>query len=170
MKQGIAHSVGHAAAAAREVARCATLLLMLAAVTLAGPAQAQEHCAYRDDGVGSLRRMLSGPALDSISPTLEQRTHIRAILADASDDAHAYWAQTQELNAQMARLMLAPKVNAVAVEALRQQQLGLHAMASKRRTQHMMDLMATLTPEQRVRLAVLHPDPTCTAATVTLAR
>jgi len=91
--------------------------------------------------------------LDSVNASAEQRTRIHEIMKSAMTDLRAQRDTTRGLRDQSMSLFAQPTVDAQAVEALRQQMLQQHDLASKRWTQAMLDAAAVLTPDQRKQLA-----------------
>lgn len=148
-----------------------TLVMALAAAT-AGLAQAQpmgamddmrgkdavamqhgsRHASHHPQGAhGGM--MMSERMLDAVGASAEQKTRVRDILKTAQDEQRQQHEAGQALHQQMMQLIAAPKIDAAAAEALRQQQLVRHDAASKRRLQAMLDVQAVLTPEQRAKMA-----------------
>jgi Spy/CpxP family protein refolding chaperone len=91
--------------------------------------------------------------LDKVGASEAQRTQIRQIAQLAQADMKAQMQAGQALRDQGLALMGAPTLDAVAVEALRQQMLARHDQASRRMLQAMLDIGNVLTPEQRAKLA-----------------
>lgn len=91
--------------------------------------------------------------LDSVNATAEQRTQIRQLVEAARQDMATQREAGRSLREQSAKLFAEPSVDARAAEALRQQMLAQHDVASKRMTQLMLDVSRVLTPEQRKQLA-----------------
>jgi Spy/CpxP family protein refolding chaperone len=91
--------------------------------------------------------------LRAAGATPEQRTKVHQIMKAARDDMHKEKEAGRGMHQQMAQLMTAPKVDAAAVEALRQKMSAHHDAVSKRMTQAMLDAGAVLSPEQRQRMA-----------------
>ena len=144
----------------------ATLLVALAGAT-ASVAQAQPMPgAGPGRGPGPMRAgmhggqmgmhggpMVSDRLLDAVGATADQKTRVHDIFKAAQDDMRKQREAGGDLRQQMMQLMTAPQVDAAAAEALRQQQLARHDVASKRMLQAMLDARAVLTPEQRQKLA-----------------
>lgn len=112
-----------------------------------GPRHAAHHPQGGQGG------MMSERMLDAVGASAEQKTRVRDILKTAQDDQRQQHGAGQALHQQMMQLMAAPKIDAAAAEALRQQQLAHHDSASKRRLQAMLDVQAVLTSEQRAKMA-----------------
>jgi periplasmic protein CpxP/Spy len=110
------------------------------------------HAAHHPQG-GHGGMMMSERMLDTVGASAEQKTRVRDILKTAQDEQRQQHEAGQALHQQMMQLMAAPKIDAAAAEALRQQQLARHDAASKRRLQAMLDVQAVLTPEQRAKMA-----------------
>ena len=91
--------------------------------------------------------------LHAAGATPEQRAKVHQIMKAAREDMHKEMDAGRGMHQQMAQLMTAPKVDAAAVEALRQKMSAHHDAVSKRMTQAMLDAGAVLTPEQRERMA-----------------
>lgn len=97
--------------------------------------------------------MMSEHMLDTVGASAEQKTRVRDILKTAQDEQRQQREAGQALHQQMMQLLTAPKIDAAAAEALRQQQQVRHDAASKRMLLAMLDVQAVLTPEQRAKLA-----------------
>lgn len=91
--------------------------------------------------------------LDAAGANAEQKTKVREIFGALGKDMRAMAEAGHSLHQQMGQLLLAPTIDAAAVESLRQQLSAHHDAASKRVTQAMLDAAAVLTPEQRAKLA-----------------
>lgn len=91
--------------------------------------------------------------LDAAGASAEQKARVRDIFAALSKDMRAMAEAGQAMHQQMGQLLLAPTLDAAAVESLRQQMAAHHDAASKRVSQAMLDAAAVLTPEQRSKLA-----------------
>ncbi|MDP1648306.1 MAG: Spy/CpxP family protein refolding chaperone [Rubrivivax sp.] len=90
---------------------------------------------------------------DSIGASAEQRAQIRQIMESARADLKAQREAGRQLREQGQALFAQPAVDANAAEALRQQMLAQHDLASKRTLQAMIDVSGVLTPEQRKAIA-----------------
>lgn len=103
--------------------------------------------------------MMGGPRaermLEAVGASAEQRAQIRQIMDAARADLQAQREGGRALHEQMRQLFTQPTVDANAAEALRQQQLARHDVASKRMMQAMLEASRVLTPEQRTKLAEL---------------
>ena len=91
--------------------------------------------------------------LTRINASADQRSKIHDIMKAAMSDLQAQHETTRSLRQQQMALFAQPTVNAQAVEALRQQMLQQHDLASRRWTQAMLDVSAVLTPDQRKQMA-----------------
>ena len=137
----------------------AVLMLALSA-TVASTAQAQgamghppgEHHHRMGPGMDG-GPMVNDRMLDAVGASAEQKTRVREILSGARDDIRKAREGDRGLHQQMMALMAAPKVDAIAAEALRQKLIASHDATSKRRLQAMLDAAAVLSPEQRQKLA-----------------
>ena len=102
-------------------------------------------------GGGHMRQMER--MLGAVNATPDQRAQVRQIVQAAQGDAQGQHDATRKLREQGQALFVQPTVDARAVEAVRQQMLGLHDQASKRRMQVMLDVSRVFTVEQRKTLA-----------------
>lgn len=106
---------------------------------------------------GGMGGMMGGPRaermLEAVGASAEQRAQIRQIMDAARADLQAQRESGRALHEQMRQLFTQPTVDANAAEALRQQQLAQHDVASKRMMQAMLEVSRVLTPEQRAKLA-----------------
>ena len=138
--------------------------LLVAGASLAiGQAQAQPQPAAHGPQHAAMHRMAPGMhggmamiperMLDAVGASAEQKTRLREIFKAAGDDLRSQRESRRALHTQMAQLMAAPQLDAAAAEALRQQQMAAHDVASKRMLQARLDAQAVLTPEQRRKLA-----------------
>jgi len=91
--------------------------------------------------------------LDGLNATDEQRSKIRQIFSAAADDLRAQRESRRALHERSLEILTAPKVDAAAAEAVRQQMLAQHDQASKRMLQAMIDASQVLSAEQRAKLA-----------------
>ncbi len=98
---------------------------------------------------------LGGRLLKDVGASDAQQKQIRDIFDAAHKDLKAQHEQGRQWHDQMAALLSAPKVDAAAVEQLRQQMNAQHEAASKRMTQAMVDAANVLTAEQRAKLGEL---------------
>lgn len=98
---------------------------------------------------------LGGRLLKDVGASDAQQKQIRDIFDAARQDLKAQHEQGRQWHDQMAALLSAPKVDAAAVEQLRQQMNAQHEAASKRMTQAMVDAANVLTAEQRAKLGEL---------------
>jgi Spy/CpxP family protein refolding chaperone len=141
-----------------------TLLLALAsaaaATTLAqaqpmmgpgGPGGMHGAAMHAHPGMG-LGPMLDGRLLDTVGATADQKTRVHDIYKTAQDEVRRLLDGQREQHQQMMQLLTAPKIDAVAAEALRQKLQAGHDTASKRMLQASLDAAAVLTPEQRQKL------------------
>ena len=117
-----------------------------------GAQQATHHPQGGHGGHGGMM-MMSERMLDSVGASAEQKTRVRDILKTAQDERRQQREAGQAQHQQMLQLLSAPQIDAVAAEALRQQQQARHDAASKRMLQAMLDVQAVLTPEQRAKMA-----------------
>lgn len=145
----------------------AAAMLVAGASLAAGQAQAQpqpgmhgaQHAAMHGTAPGmhggkhGSMAMIPERMLDAVGASAEQKTKLREIFKAAGNDLRGQHENGRALHAQMMALMAAPQVDAAAAEALRQQQMAAHDVASKRMLQARLDAQAVLTPEQRVKLA-----------------
>jgi protein CpxP len=99
-------------------------------------------------GMGPQERML-----DLAGASAEQKAKVREIFAALRKEVVAQFESGRAMHQQMGQLLLAPKLDAAAVESLRQKLVAQHDAASKRVTQALLDASAVLTPEQRGKLA-----------------
>jgi Spy/CpxP family protein refolding chaperone len=91
--------------------------------------------------------------LDMVDASDAQRTQIKQIMDAAKQELKAQRAGGRNLHEQQMALFTATNIDAVAIEALRQQMSTQHEVASKRMSQAMVDAARVLTPEQRAKLA-----------------
>ncbi|MEJ6000474.1 Spy/CpxP family protein refolding chaperone [Paucibacter soli] len=128
----------------------------LALVMAGSLAQAQGH------GPRGGMMMMGGPGmlgahaehmLDAVDATDAQRAQIKQIMDAARADLKATHESARALHAQSLTLYAAANIDAVSIEALRQQQQALHETISKRMSQAFIDAARVLTPEQRAKLA-----------------
>jgi Spy/CpxP family protein refolding chaperone len=97
---------------------------------------------------GMLPRML-----DRVNATPEQRAQIKQILDAQATQRQAQREAGRALRDEMLALFAQPTVDANALEALRQKQLGMHDAASKGMTGVMLEIARVLTPAQRKQIA-----------------
>jgi len=100
--------------------------------------------------------MMGGHAehmLDAVDASDAQRAQIKQIMDAARADLKATHDSARALHAQSLTLFAAANIDAVSIEALRQQQQALHETISKRMSQAFIDAARMLTPEQRAKLA-----------------
>jgi protein CpxP len=145
---------------ARQFAALTLLLALSGAVLTAvqaqplggmGPHGRAHHGAGMGSAVGPM--MMNGKMLEAAGASAEQKAQVHEIFKAAHDDMVKQHQGGQDLQQQMMALMLAPKIDAAAAEALRQQMLARHEAVSKRQLQAMLETSAVLTPEQRQHLA-----------------
>lgn len=98
---------------------------------------------------------LGGRLLKDVGASEAQQKQIRDIFESARKDMKAQHDQGRQLHDQMVALLSAPKVDAAAVEQLRQQINAQHEAGSKRMTQAMVDAANVLTADQRAKLGEL---------------
>jgi len=103
----------------------------------------------RHGGMGGL---VSERALQLAKATPEQRQQIRQIMQAARTDIRALHESARADREQMRQQFIQPKIDAAAVEALRQKMSSMHDKVSLRRTKAMVDAANVLTPEQRQQL------------------
>lgn len=101
-------------------------------------------------GMGQGRQMAH--ALDAVQATPEQRAQIDQLMQTARTERQAHREAGRALREQSQALFAAPTVDARALDALRQQQLALHAQASERAMQLKLGISRVLTPEQRKQM------------------
>ncbi len=95
--------------------------------------------------------------LDGLGVSDAQRAQIKDIAAKASADVRAQMQAGRGQPGKAADALLAPQIDAGAIEAARQQRLQLHDQMSRRISQAMVDMARVLTPEQRAKaLARVH--------------
>lgn len=94
-----------------------------------------------------------GHMLESVDATDAQHAQIKQIMQAAQADMKAQHESMRGLHQQALKLFAAPNIDAVSIEALRQQQNALHEQVSKRMSQAMIDAARVLTPEQRAKFA-----------------
>lgn len=90
--------------------------------------------------------------LDLAGASADQKARVRDIFAAMRKDLRAQFEAGRAQHQQMSQLLLAPTLDANAVEALRQKMLAQHDVASRRVTQALLDASAVLTPDQRTKL------------------
>lgn len=105
------------------------------------------------DGMGMHGGRMGERMLALAGASAEQRTKVHEIMKAAFEDIRKLHEGGQAVHQQMAQLLLAPKIDAAAVEAARQRMSAQHESVSKRMTQAMLDSAAVLTPEQREKIA-----------------
>jgi len=153
---------------AREPGRGFRLMLLSAALVVGGaaslPASAQAHHGgpgMAGPGMGGPGMMMGNPEqmgrmtdrmLEGLNATDAQREQIKKIAAAAATDLRAQREAGRALHEKGMQIFAAPTVDAAAAEALRQQMLAQHDVASKRMLQAMLEISAVLTPEQRSKL------------------
>ncbi len=122
-----------------------------------GPRGADFHrVMHRPGGPEGGGLLLGGPRLDrmldEVKATDAQRQQIRTIADAARADVDKLRESSQQLRQQSLNLLVQPKVDAVAAEALRQKMEAQHAAISKRLLVATLDSANVLTPEQRAQL------------------
>ena len=90
--------------------------------------------------------------LDGLNASDAQRAQIKQIAAAAAADLKAQAEAGRGLRQRGMQALMAPNVDAGAVEQVRQQMLQQHDQMSRRVTQAMLDTARVLTPEQRAKL------------------
>ncbi len=110
------------------------------------------HGGHGGPGGGMFDGMLTR-MLERVNATPEQRTQIQQIMQSQASEMRAQREAGRALRQQSMTLFAQPKVDADAVEALRQKQLAMHDAASKRMTTTMLEISRVLTPEQRKQMA-----------------
>ena len=98
-------------------------------------------------GHGPMKRMER--VLDKVNATPGQRAQIRAVWDGLRPQMRGLHQQRFELRRQMIAAMTAPRIDAAAVEKLRQQMNALHDKTSALMTQGFIGSSNVLTPEQR---------------------
>jgi periplasmic protein CpxP/Spy len=132
--------------------RTGALALALALGGLAAQAMPGGH----DQGSRGPAGMFGGrieQMLDVANATDAQRSQIDAIMKAARQDLRAQHEAGMKLRQQQMALFAAPNIDAVSIEALRQQMSAAHEAASRRMSQAAIDAARVLTPEQRAKLA-----------------
>jgi len=129
------------------------------------------HCEHGDGhgghgqrGMGMGMGMGEGPGmmpfgghqlvrmLDEVKATDAQRKQIQAITDKARTEVQALHEAGRKLHEQGLALWAAPKLDAAAIEAHRQQMLKHHDQVTQRMSQAMLEAAKVLTPEQRATL------------------
>lgn len=90
--------------------------------------------------------------LNLAKATPEQRQQIRQIMQSARTDIRALREAGRADHQQMRQQFVQPKIDAAAVETLRQKMLSQHDKVSQRYTKALVDAANVLTPEQRQQL------------------
>lgn len=90
--------------------------------------------------------------LDGLGASDAQRAQVRQIAQAAAADMKPLQEAGRALREKGVQLLLAPTIDAAAVESLRQQMLAQHDQASKRTAQTLLAMANVLTPEQRTKL------------------
>jgi periplasmic protein CpxP/Spy len=125
-----------------------------------GPMQGGMHHGMHDrmgGGMmfgGSPERMsrMIDRMLDGVSASDAQRSQVKQIAIAAAADLKAQAQAGRGLRQRGMQALMAPTVDANAVEQVRQQMLQQHDQMSRRMTQAMLDIARVLTPEQRAKL------------------
>ena len=91
--------------------------------------------------------------LEAVDATDAQRAQIKQIMQAARADLKGQMDAGRKLHEQGLALFTAPNIDAVAIEAVRQQAQAQREVASKRMSQAMIDAARVLTPEQRAKFA-----------------
>ena len=119
-------------------------------------AQAQGHGGPGGHEGPGMMMMSGGHAeqmLEAVDATDAQRAQVKQIMQAARADLKGQMEAGRKLHEQSLALFAAPNIDAVAIEALRQQGQGLREVASKRMSLAMIDAARVLTPEQRAKFA-----------------
>ena len=90
--------------------------------------------------------------LDGLNASDAQRAQIKQIAAIAAADLRTLMASGRTLRERGGQALVAPNVDAVAIEQVRQQMLQQHDQTSRRASQAMVDVARVLTPEQRAKV------------------
>ena len=106
----------------------------------------------RHGGPGGMGQHFSERVLQLAKATPEQRQQIRQIMQAARTDIRALREAGRADHQQMRQQFIQPKVDAAAIEALRQKMLSQHDKVSLRYTKALVDAANVLTPEQRQQL------------------
>jgi protein CpxP len=93
-----------------------------------------------------------GHMLDEVKATDAQRKQIEVITDKARTDVQALHEEGRKLHEQGLALWAAPKLDAAAIEAHRQQMLKHHDQVTQRMSQAMLEAGKVLSPEQRATL------------------
>jgi len=93
-----------------------------------------------------------GHLFAAAEPTEAQRTQLKQIFETVRTDIKTQHETLHTLRQQTQALLIAPTVDAAAVEALRVKQSTLQDQISKRETQALVEAARLLTPEQRAKL------------------
>jgi periplasmic protein CpxP/Spy len=91
--------------------------------------------------------------LDGIDVTADQKSRIKAIVAEMVKELQPLRAQRFETRRQAMEILTQPTIDRAAIESLRVEKLKVAEAASKRFTQGIADIAEVLTPEQRKALA-----------------
>jgi periplasmic protein CpxP/Spy len=92
-------------------------------------------------------------ALDGIDVTAEQKSRIKAIIAEMVKELQPLREQRLESRREAMEILTRPTVDRAAIEAFRVEKLKVAEAASKQFTQGIADIAEVLTPEQRKALA-----------------
>ena len=137
-----------------------TTLLVASVVALSAQAFGGGHGGGHGGGMGDGPRAgmhMGGRGLDRMldgaNATPEQRTKIKQIMVAAQEDMRAQRLAHQGQRDEFVKLLAQPKIDAGAVEKLRQQQLAQHDASSKRMTTALLDAANVLNAEQRAKVA-----------------
>ena len=136
-----------------NVMRALTTTAVVGLLALTGfAAQAQGHGERGGPGMmmmgGHMEHML-----EAVDATDAQRAQIKQIMQAARADLKGQMDTGRKLHEQGLALFTAPNIDAVAIEAVRQQAQAQREVASKRMSQAMIDAARVLTPEQRAKFA-----------------
>ena len=106
------------------------------------PGEQQEH----------IQRMV-GMLSWKVDATAEQKQKLTAIAAAAVKELEPYHQKFFDAHKRVHDLLVQPKTDRVALEALRAEQIASADEASKKLVQFLADAADVLTPEQRAKLA-----------------
>lgn len=111
------------------------------------------HARMHGGDEGGMEMRMMERMLDRVQATPEQRAQVRKIMEAARADLRSVREAGRAHREKVAELLAKPEIDAVAVEAARQQLMTQQDAASKRMTQALVEAGRVLTPEQREKLA-----------------
>lgn len=130
-----------------------TALLSLGALSTQALAMGPHHGGPGMPGHGPGAPMMMEQELDLVDASEAQRKQVQDIFAKAHDELRKDHETMRKLHDEQRKLLVAPSIDAAAVEAKRAQIDALQQQFSKRITQAMIEAARVLTPEQRAKLA-----------------